>query len=417
MALGLLHVLRRRGGAAWVPAALLALVTVDLGVANYWLIATGPQSLFETEPHALGVIREAEESADGERGPFRIFRPALFQPLAWSNVASDDRAAEGIAWERDSLAPKYGLPYRVDNAVVLGTMGLFDYEYFFAPWTEPVDPVLRRTNPRLPERVVRYAARSFDLWNVKYFVLPKLVDPADEYRGISSLLVEPDAPTKKRPILFEPPPGQEGVIDYQVVLNSDCFPRAWIVHRANAVRPIRGFEKADRDEVIAPLMLDETLDLRKEAVVETDRPEDLATVEPPAGGAAQRAEGFTPSARCEFVHHEPDRVTLSVRTPATGLLVLADTYYPGWEATLDGRPAEILRTNRMMRGLVVPAGEHTVTFTYRPALVYGSAAASAVGWAALVFATFLTALACFGSARMERFRQRRQERQKPYRVF
>ncbi|NIT58138.1 MAG: YfhO family protein, partial [Aliifodinibius sp.] len=42
-------------------------------------------------------------------------------------------------------------------------------------------------------------------------------------------------------------------------------------------------------------------------------------------------------------------------------------YYPaGWEATIDGKPAEIHKTNFVLRGLEVPAGEHTVQLIFEP---------------------------------------------------
>ena len=47
-------------------------------------------------------------------------------------------------------------------------------------------------------------------------------------------------------------------------------------------------------------------------------------------------------------------------------VVLADAFYPGWALTVDDRPAEILRTNRMMRGAALEAGRHRLVYEYRP---------------------------------------------------
>jgi uncharacterized membrane protein YfhO len=45
-------------------------------------------------------------------------------------------------------------------------------------------------------------------------------------------------------------------------------------------------------------------------------------------------------------------------------LVLADPWYPQWQVTVDGRPAELLRVDHALRGVRVPAGSHRVVFTY-----------------------------------------------------
>ena len=59
-------------------------------------------------------------------------------------------------------------------------------------------------------------------------------------------------------------------------------------------------------------------------------------------------------------------MVIEARTARGGLLVLADTYYPGWTATVDGRAQPILRANVMQRGVAVPPGAHRVVFEFRP---------------------------------------------------
>ncbi len=67
-----------------------------------------------------------------------------------------------------------------------------------------------------------------------------------------------------------------------------------------------------------------------------------------------------------MVQHRPEEVRLHADLDREGLLVLTDTWYPGWKATVDGEPAEILRTNVTFRGLVLGPGVHEVIFQYQP---------------------------------------------------
>lgn len=81
----------------------------------------------------------------------------------------------------------------------------------------------------------------------------------------------------------------------------------------------------------------------------------------------------------------PQRIHIAVANPTdhTAVLVLRDTFYPGWQATLDGNPVPIERADTLFRGVRVSPGQHTVTFTYRPLSVYVGIAISGAAWAAL----------------------------------
>ncbi len=62
----------------------------------------------------------------------------------------------------------------------------------------------------------------------------------------------------------------------------------------------------------------------------------------------------------------PDQVRIEVDMERAGYLVLADTYYPGWRARVDGQPAEILQANHAFRAVALDAGQHLVVFEYDP---------------------------------------------------
>jgi uncharacterized membrane protein YfhO len=59
-------------------------------------------------------------------------------------------------------------------------------------------------------------------------------------------------------------------------------------------------------------------------------------------------------------------VTIRTRASRDALMVLSDNWYKDWHAEVDGREVPVLRANHSFRGVVVPAGAHTVEFTFRP---------------------------------------------------
>jgi hypothetical protein len=59
-------------------------------------------------------------------------------------------------------------------------------------------------------------------------------------------------------------------------------------------------------------------------------------------------------------------VTIRAASPVDGWLILSDTFYPGWHASIDGKLIEILIANQTFRAVKFPAGEHQVEFRYEP---------------------------------------------------
>ena len=83
-----------------------------------------------------------------------------------------------------------------------------------------------------------------------------------------------------------------------------------------------------------------------------------------------------------------ERVVVSLPTGAAGTLVFSDTYYPGWVATVDGRPARIEEYAGYLRGVRIPLGAREVVFEYRPVWL----APAAVGSIAASLVTLLLAV-------------------------
>lgn len=82
----------------------------------------------------------------------------------------------------------------------------------------------------------------------------------------------------------------------------------------------------------------------------------------------------------EFTEYRPDRIGLRAYTDRPALLVLSEIYYPeGWRATLDGEERlKIYKTDHLLRSVILPAGEHQITMTFRPRAYYAGVRISLV---------------------------------------
>jgi len=88
--------------------------------------------------------------------------------------------------------------------------------------------------------------------------------------------------------------------------------------------------------------------------------------------SAKQLTNSVPSQAPILLKDEPEHISLSANLKKAGFLVLADQFYPGWSAHVDGLLAPIFRTNGLFRGVYLPAGGHLVQFDYEPqSLFYG----------------------------------------------
>ncbi len=153
----------------------------------------------------------------------------------------------------------------------------------------------------------------------------------------------------------------------RLYLNDRCLPRmqffpAWKV-------------EPDRKQILAAMSAP-TFEPRRSVFVETDPPE-LFRSQPSPSGVSPDV-----TAHVETEEYTPRRVRGRVHCSVPGVVLLSDTFYPGWYATVDGAPARIYRADYVMRAVFVPAGDHVIEFRYVPLSFQLGAAISVVTVAA-----------------------------------
>lgn len=107
--------------------------------------------------------------------------------------------------------------------------------------------------------------------------------------------------------------------------------------------------------------------------------EGLKVYRNPAAFPRVWVEGCANGDPVRITAYEPSRVAIEAELKCAGLVVLSDNDYPGWRATLDGRPVRIAPAHTSMRGIEVPAGRHRIEMVYRPVSVLLGAVLTALG--------------------------------------
>jgi hypothetical protein len=190
--------------------------------------------------------------------------------------------------------------------------------------------------------------------------------------SVTDILQDPQDPPVRLPGLRVAYSGP----DARIYRNENALPRAFLVGRQDVVSG----EDAALAATIAP-----SFDARAEAVTEQRVP----------GLPVSSAAGARRPGTARLTSYGDEHAVATTRAARRSLLVLTDVQYPGWKATVDGRPASIERVNYLMRGVVVPAGRHRVELRYEPL-------SWRVGWI-----VSLVALLCVAGAAFVGLRQRR----------
>ncbi|MFC1454940.1 YfhO family protein [Candidatus Undinarchaeota archaeon] len=186
-----------------------------------------------------------------------------------------------------------------------------------------------------------------DLLNVKYLLTTEPIDYPLIYN--SSLEVYRDIHNSSFQEYRNPPPHIRNRYSssFQVYMNPTYLPRAFFVSK---------YIIANSSEIAMEELTKEDFDPKEYVILEREIP------------FGEKNNGtFT---EAEIVDYSPDLVHVNISAPSEGLLVLLDSYYPGWNAYVDGKEREVLRANYAFRAIEIEKGTHTIVFKYEPKSYY-----------------------------------------------
>jgi hypothetical protein len=171
------------------------------------------------------------------------------------------------------------------------------------------------------------------------------------------------------------PPGLQELDTFGEVVfyeNPFALPRFRIVHD---VIPVEGEQQAF--ETLQGLLDDSPSGAANEwarrAVIEGIGLEEAvrARAEPDSSG--------NPEAVRRLAEPDPQTIVLEANLAAPGFVIVADTFYTGWTATVDDVPTAIHPANLLFRAVAVPAGRHTIVMRYESSWLRVGAVLTLIG--------------------------------------
>lgn len=151
-----------------------------------------------------------------------------------------------------------------------------------------------------------------------------------------------------------------------VYQNLRAMPRAWMVPEVRTLKPAQILQAIQQ----SVLPDNSRFDPGKQALVEETLQLKVANSDP--------------NPTVKIVKLTDTRVDIVTKSKTPGFLVLSDVNYPGWKAKVDGQEVPVFQTNYILRGVMVPAGEHDVKFEFQPRSFYVGAAISGLTASILV---------------------------------
>jgi hypothetical protein len=206
---------------------------------------------------------------------------------------------------------------------------------FGAMWTRYVAP----PNPLLPLNTTAVPQLNLELDPGALRILSLL--------GVRDLLEAPGQP----PLRLAPLHAVYRGRDATIYANSDALPRTWLVTHQQLVHSGSAALAAIGSASFHP---------RTTVVTEQALPNLSST-------STGHGNQSTSPGTARITRYTAEGVTIHARSTGHSELVLSDTWFPGWSATVDGRPVAISRVDYVLRGVALGPGSHTIVFSYDPA--------------------------------------------------
>ncbi len=288
--------------------AVIIFVTIDLLLASWSLIPTQPATVY-TQPIVSAEIIKNKPGDHRFYADDRFVYNTIFNQYFRFKTFGPAQLEHWLAL-KETLIPNLGVYAHLasvnnDDPLVVGR------------WKWLINQV-KRANPE-------QQATLLALTNSGFFIGPPNIDPHNNSRNT----------------IYE-------TEFFSIQQISNALPRAYFVSQI--------YQAKNRAKAIARLT-DPDFDPHQEVVIMEEDATSLLQA-----GAESPSESRPVPVRALGPH----QLQLQVVAPVSGFVVLVDTFYPGWRATIDDQNTQILPANLAFRAVAVEAGQHNINFYYQP---------------------------------------------------
>lgn len=280
-----------------------------------------------------------------------------YHKVSWSFYSDKSRVKEYEFLKSDNPPGRYFMTPQTFKAFFFTDLGNrtafpFHYASIFGLYTVAGHEVLELKNYHIfrglleSPQSAKHANKLLDIAGIKYVISAEPIDEKDLKELDLSFLKNGEIGNKK--IYF-----------YEYKLFPGKFQ---VFHKVHYL--------SSEDEIIKNLYY-QNYDLRKELFILSKE---------------NKTEAYKEGdINIKTLSYRPNTFTIQSRTDNDAFLYITDSFYPGWNAYIDGKKTDIYRANITFRAIKLPKGNHTIVFDYRPISFYIGAALTVLGCVISIF--------------------------------
>ena len=317
-----------------LPYLLVSILTIDLFFAHYGYYFASKVEEYHKSSESMDFILNDKKEL------FRVFVTPITKRgevvVSATENGKKDASSSAAGIEKE-IIQGYNIERRIFNVEGYEVIRLSDYEKLYAFLAATPGPD---------------ATNLLALLNVKYVLsIPKI--ESDEFKLLKTI----------RPQRSEGGEEREGEKLLKIYQNLNYLPRAFLVEKYKVLAKEEEYKQLMQSKEFRPakevLLYEEPwgndsseLRVRSSELVK----EKNKTVK----------EQKKPDNEAAIVDYRNNSIKLNVNAERPKILVLSETYYPGWKVYVDGEEKKILKANFAFRAVPLSAGQHEIEFIYDP---------------------------------------------------